>query len=82
MQAKLLIMGASPIWNSRMGEIWDAEISRASKLTFPHGNIHSIHVGNKQYDFDLKETEIGEKVYLMGFLADDDTAGKIAFEIQ
>ena len=81
MKTTLKIVGVNSILEYLRNKSFDGEI-----VSFPQGSpfppsMTLIKDGEKEYLFDVKETQILDKVTLVGILQDGQTTGKAAIEI-
>ena len=76
----LKIIGYSPTWEHLERQEWPVEISLDKR--YDYGSVHSFTHNGKEYLFEIKETQIHNKVLLIGWLNGENKAGNIIFEIQ
>lgn len=80
MNAILKIFASSPIWSEYKSQEWPVVISIDHR--YDEGNVHSFIFNNEEYLFEIKDTEIHNKILLVGWLSGANKAGNIIFELQ
>jgi hypothetical protein len=80
MTTTLKIIGYSPTWEHLERQEWPVEISLDKR--YDYGSVHSFTHNGEEYLFEIKETQIHNKVLLIGWLNGENKAGNIIFEIQ
>lgn len=80
MTTTLKIVGYAPIWEQYECQEWPVEISLDKR--YGHSTVHCFIYNDEEYLFEINETQIQNKVLLIGWLVGDNKSGNIIFEIQ